>query len=143
MKTVLAFGTFDILHPGHIYYLNTAKKLGDRLIVIISRDESARMIKHRSTIFDQDARVQIIGSLKMVDKAVLGNKLIKRSDIYNIFKKYRPDIIALGYDQKVDISAMKRWLAENKINAKIVRLPTKVNYKIYKSSKIIARLDAG
>ena len=47
MKTVLAFGTFDVLHPGHIHYLKKAKGLGDRLVVIVSRDDSVRLIKKK------------------------------------------------------------------------------------------------
>ena len=87
------------------------------------------------------ARLEIVGSLKMVDRAVLGNKLTKKSDIYNILKKYRPDIIALGYDQKVDLAAMKRMLSKNRIKAKIVILRTKLNDDLYKSSKLISFLS--
>ncbi len=139
-KTVMAFGSFDVVHPGHIHYLSRARLLGSRLVVIVSRDDSIRMLKHREPVLDEDARVNIVGSLKVVDKAVLGNKLKKPSDIYNIFKKYRPDVIALGYDQRVDIPAMKKWLVQNKISAKIVRLHTKLNDDVYKSTKLRKKL---
>ncbi|MGD0729574.1 MAG: adenylyltransferase/cytidyltransferase family protein [Candidatus Micrarchaeaceae archaeon] len=142
MKIVLAFGSFDFIHPGHLSYLAEAKKLGDKLIVIVSRDSSIRMIKHTNPLFDEKARVKMISSLKMVDKAVLGNKLNEPSDIYNIFKKYRPDVIALGYDQKANITEMRRQLVRYGINARIIRLHTKVNPRIYKSSKLVKRLSA-
>jgi FAD synthetase len=141
MRVVLAFGSFDVLHPGHVHYLASAKRLGDRLIVIVARDESIRMMKHREPVFGERARVEIIGSLKMVDKAVLGNRLGKRSDIYNIFRKYRPDVIALGYDQKADVRKMRQWLEREGMKARIVRLRTKLNDDLYKSSKIIGNLD--
>lgn len=140
MKTVLTFGSFDILHPGHIHYLSKAKSFGDKLIVIVARDKSIMMHKHRHPILDQDARVLIIGSLRMVDRAVLGKKLKKKSDIFNIFKEHKPDVIVLGYDQRVDIPAMKEWLARHKIKAKVVRLRSSVKDDVYKSSKLLARL---
>lgn len=140
MGTVLAFGSFDILHPGHIKYLESASKLGERLVVIISRDDSIRLIKHREPFLDEKARLKIVGSLKMVDKAVLGNKLKKHNGIYEIFKKYKPDVIALGYDQNANVPAMRKWLIKNKIKARIVRLSVKINTHDYKSSKIIARI---
>lgn len=140
MKTVIAFGSFDLLHPGHIAYLNDAKRLGDRLIVIVSRDESIRIIKHRKPVLDERARVQIVGSLRMVDSAVLGTRIRKHSDIYNIFKRYKPDVIALGYDQKVDLPLMRKELERNGIYARIVRLRTRLNENRYKSSKLHKRL---
>ncbi len=139
-KTVLAFGSFDVLHPGHIHYLAAARGLGDRLVVVVSRDESIRLIKHREPLFDQGARARIIGSLKMVDMAVVGERLRSPADRYNIFKKYRPDVIALGYDQDVDIRELKTWLKENRIDAKVVRLRARLSDDVYKSSKFISRL---
>lgn len=141
MKTVLAFGTFDLIHPGHIAYLGAARRLGDKLIVIVARDDSVRMLKKREPFLDEDARCKIVDSLKMVDRAVLGNKLKKPSDIYNIFKKYRPDVIAIGYDQKANIPAMKEWLVRNKIKAKVVKLKVRINDDVYKSSKLLSRLN--
>lgn len=140
MRTVIAFGTFDVLHPGHIHYLSRAKALGGRLVVVVARDDSVRMFKSREPVFDQSARLKMVGSLRVVDKAVLGNKLGREEDTYNIFKRYRPDIIALGYDQKVDIPALRKWLARNRVKARIVRLRTKLNDDIYKSSKLIRHL---
>ncbi len=143
MKTIVAFGTFDVLHPGHIHYLEQAKALGGRLVVVVARDESVRMFKKRDPIFDQHARLKMVGSLKAVDKAILGNKLKGDADIYEIFRRCRPDIIVLGYDQNANVPAMREWLARNKIKARIVRLRTKLNDDIYKSSKIIKRLRKG
>jgi FAD synthetase len=139
-KTVLAFGSFDILHPGHIEYLREARRLGDRLIVVIARDESVRLFKKSDPVMKQDDRAFLVGSLMMVDKAVIGEPLERTSDVYNIFLKYRPDVIALGYDQRVDVEEMKRWLARHKIKAKIVRVNKRLDESWYKSSKVKARL---
>ena len=135
-RLVLAFGSFDILHPGHIHYLSRARSLGDRLVVVVSRDDSITRIKGSKPIMGEKARVEIIGSLKMVDKAVLGNRLGKESDRYQILRRFRPNVIALGYDQKVDIAEMKRYLTKYRLVAKVVRLRTKVNEGVYKSSKL-------
>lgn len=99
-------GSFDILHCGHLAYLKSAKKLGDYLVVIVARNSNIRKIKGREPVFDEEARRGMVGSLKIVDKAVIGNK----GDMYKILGEIRPDIIALGYDQKVDIKLLKKNL---------------------------------
>ena len=136
MKTVLAFGAFDILHPGHLLYLERARKLGDRLIVVVARDASVKLLKHRDPAFREDDRLRMVASLKVVDKAVLGLKLGRASDRYKIISKYNPSVIAFGYDQKVDIADLERWIHENEIDAKIVRIGAKMNPRKYKSSKM-------
>ncbi|MDE1845824.1 MAG: FAD synthase [Candidatus Micrarchaeota archaeon] len=135
-KVVLAFGSFDILHPGHLLYLEKAKRLGDKLVVVIARDESIKMFKGKAPFFNQADRARMIGSLKIVDKAVVGNKLKKPSDRYNIIKKYRPSIIVFGYDQKVNVPHLEEWLVANKLGAKIVRIKAKEDPRKYKSSKV-------
>ena len=140
MKTIIAFGTFDVLHPGHVHYLERAKALGGRLVVVVARDESVRMLKNREPVFGQAARLKMVGSLKVVDMAVLGNRLRKEGSMYEIFRRHRPDIIALGYDQKVCIPALREWLARNGINAMVIKLRVRLNDDIYKSSKLIKRM---
>lgn len=135
-KTVLAFGSFDILHPGHLLYLEKARRLGDKLIVIIARDESIKMFKGHAPFFNQEDRRKMIESLKIVDIAVVGNKLKKPDDRYLIIKKYRPSFIVFGYDQKVNEENLAIWLKENKIKAKIVRINSSEDPRKYKSSKV-------
>ncbi len=93
--TVMASGTFDILHMGHVHYLKEAKKLGDHLTVVVASDNTVRKLKHQP-INPQHIRVQLISELKAVDTALLGSDT---QDIYTILKDIKPDIIALGYDQ--------------------------------------------
>lgn len=117
----MAFGTFDILHPGHIRYLSDAAKYG-RLIVVIARDESVKRIKGTAPIMDESSRAQIVGSLKFVHRAILGNKTSSREDIYKILKKIRPDTIVLGYDQKVNEDEIEEFARVNKLKFKLIRL---------------------
>lgn len=114
----MATGTFDLLHMGHIYYLKEAKKLGDKLVVVIARDSTVRRLKHEP-VTPEEMRLNLIKELKMVDEAVLGHK----DDMYEVLKEIKPDIIALGYDQIHDEKKIKQELKKRKIEAKVVRLP--------------------
>ena len=117
MVKIMATGTFDILHMGHIYFLKEAKKLGDELIVIVACDSTVRKMKHEP-VTPENMRLKIIKELKIVDDAYLGQK----DDIYKIVEEIKPDIIALGYDQIHDEKIIRQNLKKRNINAKIVRL---------------------
>jgi FAD synthetase len=123
MKTVMAQGTFDILHPGHVHYLKESAKLGDELTVVISRDSR---VKHRKDlVFDEDERKEMVQALKPVDKAVLGSE----TDIYETVEKVNPDVITLGYDQDHDREDVKE-LAENTLDheVEVLRIHGKGEY---------------
>ena len=100
MKVVMAFGTFDVLHPGHISYLEQAKKMGNSLIVVVARDSSVAMIKGRLPVFGEKDRLRMVSSLKVVDRAVLGAKVKTENGRFGIIRRFRPSIIALGDDQQ-------------------------------------------
>ena len=72
MGKVMAFGTFDLLHIGHLAYLEEARKLGDELIVVVACDDSVRKEKGREPIIPQEQRRKMIESLKPVSRAVIG-----------------------------------------------------------------------
>lgn len=127
----MAFGTFDILHPGHLHYLTSAKKLGDELIVGVARDSTVEKLKGTLPINDEHTRLQLVAALKCVDKAVMGNKGV----IYNILEEIKPDVVALGYDQQVNIVKLKHELALRNLHAKVVRLKS-FERKKFKSSLI-------
>jgi FAD synthetase len=118
MVKVMATGTFDLLHMGHIYYLREAKKLGDSLIVVVATDSTVRKLKH-DPITPQDIRVGLIRELKMVDEAYLGHE----DDMYQIVSEIKPDIIALGFDQIHDEKTLEKELKKRKLHTKVVRLP--------------------
>ena len=132
MKTSMAFGSFDILHEGHLHYLKEAKKYADYLTVIVARDSNIIKFKGKKPINDENKRLKKIKKLKFVNKAVLGNK----DDILKVLEEFKPDFICLGYDQKtVDEKILKNELKRRKINAKVIRCePFKPN--IFKSSKL-------
>jgi FAD synthetase len=139
-KTVMAFGSFDLLHPGHLLYLEKAKRLGGSLIVVVARDSSIEAIKHRKPVVGERARLRMVGALKVVDRAVLGNRLSKPSDRYRIIGKYMPNVIAFGYDQQVDLKGLKEWLKKNGFRIRIVSIKTSKNMRVFKSSKLRAAI---
>lgn len=134
MKKVLAFGTFDILHPGHTHMLKAAKKLGGHLTVIIARDATVCSVKKKKAVFAEKIRLKNLTKLNIADKVrlgCLGNK-------YKVITDEKPDIIALGYDQKFFVDDLKKVVGKK---VKIVRLKShKPN--IYKSSKLRAGSDS-
>jgi FAD synthetase len=115
---VMTTGVFDLLHPGHIAMLEEAAKLGDELVVVIARDESAEKEKHRP-ITPEEHRRRMVEALKPVSRAVLGH----RGDYYRIVEELRPDVIALGFDQKYDEKAVEDKCASRGVPLKVVRLP--------------------
>jgi len=124
-KVVLTGGVFDILHIGHLYTLEQAKKYGDFLVVVVGSDEHI-IKKGRKPIHSQEYRARMVAALKPVDAAVLGGK-----DPSKIVEKIRPDVIVYGYDQKPFLKPK---------GVKIVKLKKRVEEKRFKTNKIIKRL---
>jgi FAD synthetase len=114
----MATGVFDLLHPGHIYFLTEARKLGDELVVVVARDSTARKFKHEP-ITSEASRVQIVSALKPVDRAVLGHE----GDIYAILDEIRPDIIVLGFDQVHNEDKVLEESRKRGLRTRVVRLP--------------------
>jgi FAD synthetase len=131
---VLAFGTFDHLHAGHENYLKQAAALGDELYVIIARDRTAQTIRGFKPDHKEKARTKTVNALSFVTKALLGNQ----EDKYKVLSKFKPDVIALGYDQFVFTHNLNKRLIDLKLNTKIIRLPS-YEPQVYKSSLIRAR----
>jgi len=124
---VMAFGTFDIFHKGHESYLKQAKGLGDYLIVVIGRDKNVKIIKGKLPKNSENVRLKRVRESGLAEKVILGNL----RDKYAVIRKHKPDIIALGYDQRSFVEG----LAKKFKKIKIVRLkPFKPS--IYKSSKL-------
>ena len=118
MVKVMATGTFDILHLGHIYFLKEAKELGDALAVVVATDSTVRKLKHEP-VNPEQIRLDLIKELKIVDEAYLGHE----KDMYEIVKEVKPDIITLGYDQIHNEKTVEKELKKRDIKAKVVRLP--------------------
>jgi FAD synthetase len=117
MTRVMASGVFDILHSGHLHYLEEARSLGDELFVVVATDATVRKRKHEP-ITPEKMRVELVQALKPVDKAILGAE----GDIYEIVRKIEPDVIALGYDQAFDEHKLEKELRKRGLKARVVRL---------------------
>lgn len=128
---VLLFGTFDILHPGHQNLFEQARRLGDYLTAVIARDATVKKIKKKIPIFNEKQRQKNLKKTGWADEIILGSG----GDKYQIIKKFKPDIICLGYDQKSFTADLKKKIRAFRLNTKIVRLKSYHPQK-YKSSKI-------
>ena len=96
MKRVVATGTFDLLHPGHLYYLDESRSLGDELVVIVARDANVR---HKpKPVINEDQRLKMVAALKPVDYAVLGDL----HDMFRPIREIKPAIITIGFNQHFD-----------------------------------------
>lgn len=127
----MAFGTFDIFHAGHKSYLEQAKELGEYLIVVVARDETVLLIRKQRSVNSEQERRRIIKESKIANEVVLGNL----DDKYAVIEKYRPDVIAIGYDQLVDLAELTEKLGNLKLKAEIVRLKS-YEPERFKSSKL-------
>ena len=113
-KVVLASGVFDLLHLGHVKFLEEAKRAGgpnSELIVIVATDSTVEKTKGRQPIMAEDQRRALVESLKVVDKAMLGFETL---DIGEIIAKVKPDVIALGYDQEDMAKEVQNYLDKSK-----------------------------
>ena len=106
----MAVGVFDLLHAGHLHYVEQAKSLGDELIVVVAHDDTVRKQKHEP-VTNQELRRRMVEGLKPVDKAIVGNP--PSEPIFDILNTVKPDIIALGYDQKHFRDSIKSGLDNN------------------------------
>jgi len=127
MKKVMVFGTFDLLHPGHLNLFKQARKLGDYLVVVVARDKTVIKVKKRKPRFRQRQRLAAIRKTQLADKVILGHL----KNHYQRIIEEKPDIIALGYDQQNFTQALERKFPA----IRIVRLKP-YQPEIYKSSII-------
>lgn len=118
MKTVMVFGTFDILHAGHISLLKQAKKMGEKLVVVVARDTTATSVKGSAPLHNEKERMAMLRELRVVDAIQLGDKV----DRYKVIKAVRPDVIALGYDQTAFVSGLREKIKEFGLKTKVRRL---------------------
>ena len=135
-KVVLASGVFDLLHLGHVRFLEEAKKTGGKnsqLFVVIARDNTVEEKKGRKPIMSENQRRALVESLKVVDEAVLG---FEKFDLGNVIERIRPDVIALGYDQAELEKGAKAYVSNQKLNIKVVKIGKFEEDELDSSSKI-------
>ena len=131
MKLVMCAGTFDTIHPGHLYFLSEAKKFGDKLVVVVARDETSERMKGKKPSHNEKERLEQLRSMEIVDKAVMGNK----GNIFEIIEEINPNVICLGYDQKVLKQELEDELKKRRIKADVIRICSYMPH-LYKSSKM-------
>ncbi len=137
MTRVMAVGVFDLLHAGHLHYMEQAKSLGDHLVVVVAHDDTVRKRKHEP-VTGQDLRRRMVEGLKPVNEAVIGNP--PEVPIFDILPKVNPDIIALGYDQEHAEERIRMSLEERGLgHIKVVRVEG-LTEDLDGTRKIIARI---
>jgi len=135
-KKVLAAGKFDILHLGHVAYLEQARELAGmngELVVVVARDDTIVRERGAPPVFPQEQRRRLVEALGIVDKAVIGYDSEDHSDIVVDLK---PDYIALGYDQYTNIEALEESFRKKDMPTEIIRLK-KINADGLSSSTLI------
>ncbi len=130
MQKVIVFGTFDIVHPGHLYLIRKARAQGDQVIVVVARDKTVEKTKGVKLKHDEKARLKKLTDMKLAHDVVLGDE----DNPFKIVDSVKPDVICLGYDQKTFVEQLEKHLKETGLNAKILRInPYKPN--IYHSTR--------
>jgi len=134
LKVVFIGGVFEVIHPGHLYTIEEAKRLGDILVVVVARDSTVRKRKGRDPVAPEEERRRVLASMRQVDAAILGSE----TNIYDTLERVRPDIVALGYDQyhgedEIHLEAERRGL-----KLSVVRLGSPI--PSLKTSKILAEV---
>jgi rfaE bifunctional protein nucleotidyltransferase chain/domain len=108
-RITLANGNFDLLHVGHVRYLEGAKALGGKLVVAINSDDSVRTLKGEGRpVMPENERAEIVAALAEVDAVVIFSEL----DVRAIIREVRPDVQAKGTDYTVDSVPERDALAE-------------------------------
>ena len=137
MKRVMAVGVFDLLHAGHLHYLEQAKSLGEHLTVVIAHDDTVRIRKHEP-VTNHELRRRMVEGLKPVNEAIIGNP--PEVPIFDILPKVEPDIIALGYDQEHAEDSIRNKLINLGYNSiQVVRVEG-LSEDLDGTRKIIARI---
>lgn len=133
---VVATGVFDIIHIGHAHFLNSAKKYGDKLTVIVANDETVRKMKGEP-ILSATRRSEVVLQLKPVDEVVIG----RTGDMLDIIvEEIKPDVIALGFDQRLFTrKELEDKLLVRGLKVKVVRLE-EMEQDLAGSRKIISKI---
>jgi len=141
-KIVLASGVFDLLHLGHVRFLEEAKRQGGKdaeLLVVIARDNTVEKMKGRKPVMSEDQRRALVESLKVVDEAVLG---FEDFDIGDVIEKIKPDVIALGFDQTSMEQQVREYVDKHNLNVRVFSHGKFEEDVLHSSSKIRQKIVA-
>ena len=139
-KTVLASGTFDLLHLGHVRFLEEAKKAGGKnaeLVVIVARDITVEAQKGKTPVMPEDQRRALVESLKVVDEAILGWKDVS---IEKAIERIKPDIIAVGHDQYGTEQEVLKAINEKGVTIEVAKIGRFGKRELDSSSKIVKKI---
>jgi FAD synthetase len=141
-KIVLASGVFDLLHLGHVRFLEAAKKAGGpgaRLVVVVARDKTVERKKRKKPIMPEYQRCALVASLKVVDEAILG---YEDFDMGKIVETVKPDVIALGYDSHMSSleHSVRNAIKERALKIRIAKIGKFSSDELDSSSKIKQRI---
>ena len=139
-KVVLASGTFDLLHLGHVRFLEEAKKAGGKtaeLIVIVARDNTVKARKGKKPIMPEDQRRALVESLKVVDEAILG---WEDFSIDKVIERINPDIIAVGHDQVGIEREVMKAIEEKRVSIEVAKIGRFGKRELDCSSKIVRKI---
>ena len=132
----VAQGTFDILHPGHVHYLEDAAGYADELHVIVARRSN---VTHKAPpILSDRQRVEMVRSLGVVDHARVGHP----ADIFVPIEEIDPDVIVLGYDQHHDADGIRAALDERDISCRVERATPREDHpdELLSTGRIVERI---
>lgn len=115
----MAFGVFDLLHDGHRHFFSEAKKLGDKLIVVLATDNTVKMLKNHLPINSFNKRLENLKKESLVDEVILGDEVL---DSWTAIPKYKPDTMAIGYDQTELEKSLKKFITKNLLSIRLVKI---------------------
>ncbi|MDP6756510.1 MAG: adenylyltransferase/cytidyltransferase family protein, partial [Patescibacteria group bacterium] len=134
MKTVLVSGTFDGVHEGHKNYFQQARKLGHRLICVVAQASIVKKIKGKYPKLTAKERIKLVKQCTEIDQVFLGSHGSDK-EVFDFIALLKPDIIALGYDQKAYTKNLKQEMKKRGLSIILKRLkPFKP--ETYKNSRL-------
>jgi FAD synthetase len=139
-KTVLATGVFDLLHLGHLRFLEESKRKGgprSRLVVVVARDKTVLLRKGKGPIVPEDQRRELVAALRVVDRAILGRE---EFDLLGILQEVKPNIVCVGYDQDEIRVAVSRLIRKQGLPIKVVRIRRFGSTGLNSSSKLKSKV---
>lgn len=132
MKKVLVFGTFDLMHPGHLSFLRQARAHGDYLVASVARDTFVQRYKGRYPHHNEDERIASVMNCGLVDRAELSDE---KTGTYSLISTLQPDVICLGFDQDALRTDIDTWLRSRGLAIPTVTLEPFLPER-YKTSKL-------
>jgi FAD synthetase len=139
-RVVLASGTFDLLHLGHVRFLEEAKKAGGKnaeLVVIVARDNTVKAMKGKTPVMSEDQRRALVESLRVVDEAVLG---LDDFSIDKVIEQIKPDVIAVGHDQDGIEREVQNAMKKRNFSVEVVKIGRFGTKELNSSSKIVRKI---